>query len=238
MDIQNDLAQLANELKIDYFGVADLETARSFVDQMSDGLLAKYPFALSIGIALPHRIVDDLEKIGSDFTKISYHTHAYSLVNERLNHVASVFHSLLQKGGYPSYPIAASQRFSDTGISSLFSHKLAAHLSGLGWIGKSCLLVTENDGPRTRWISVLTDAPLEPTGDSVTEPKCGNCRKCVDVCPANAFKNRRFDPDEPRYMRYDAAKCQAHFDSLKRKSRIHVCGLCLAACPFGKNREK
>jgi epoxyqueuosine reductase len=115
MDIQNDLAQLANELKIDYFGVADLETARSFVDQMSDGLLAKYPFALSIGIALPHRIVDDLEKIGSDFTKISYHTHAYSLVNERLNHVASVFHSLLQKGGISF--------LSDCSISEVFGYR-------------------------------------------------------------------------------------------------------------------
>lgn len=228
---------MANHLELDYFGVADLTMGRSFINEMSDNLLKDYQFALSIGIALPHRIVNDLEKIGSDFAKISYHTHAYSLVNDRLNGVASVFHSFLQKRGYPSYPIAASQRYSDARISSLFSHKLAAHLAGMGWIGKSCLLVTEKDGPRVRWISVLTDAPLEPTNGSIRKPKCADCRKCVDICPANAFTDRIFDPEEPRHLRYDAAKCQAHFESLKKESKIHVCGLCLAVCPYGKIRK-
>jgi epoxyqueuosine reductase QueG len=204
---------------------------------MSEGLLENYPFALSIGITLPHRIVDDLEETGSDFAKMSYHTHAYSLVNERLNQVASVFHSFLQKSGFPSYPVAASQRYSNEKICSIFSHKLAAHLSGMGWIGKSCLLVTEKDGPRVRWITVLTDAPLEPTGGGFTEPGCGECRICVDACPAKAFTNRIFDPTEPRSLRYDAAGCRDHFDALKREGKIHVCGLCLAVCPFGKNHK-
>jgi epoxyqueuosine reductase len=233
MNIQNKLEQLAGSLYLDYFGVGDLSAARSYVDDMSEGLLRDYPFVLSLGITLPHRIVDDLEKSGSDFAKISYHTHAYALINDRLNRSASVFHSFLQKYGYPSYPIPAFQRYSDEKISSLFSHKLGAHLSGLGWIGKSCLLVTEKDGPRVRWISVLTTAPLKATG-SAREPECGECRECVDACPANAFSCRDFDPREPREKRYDAGKCRDYFDNLKKESKIHVCGLCLAVCPYGK----
>ena len=82
-----------------------------------------------------------------------------------------------------------------------FSHKLAAHLAGLGWIGKSCLLVTLEVGPRVRWASVLTDAPLM-AGEPLEE-RCGECRGCVEVCPAGAFSGRSFFFDEPRAARFD-----------------------------------
>lgn len=186
-----------------------------------------------LGITLPHPIVDSLEKEGSDFSKISYETHAYSLVDERLNHISSEFFSFLQKRGYPSYPTAASQRYSDEKISSIFSHKLAARMAGLGWIGKSCLLVTEKDGPRVRWVTVLTNAPLKETGIPM-ESRCGTCQKCVEVCPVSAFSNRLFDPKEPREKRYDARKCENYYKNLEKESKIEVCGLCLAVCPFGK----
>jgi hypothetical protein len=61
------------------------------------------------------------------------------------------------------------------------AHKLAAHLAGLGWIGKSCLLLTEQFGPRVRFVSVLTDAPLE-AGSPLDKP-CGKCQVCIDACP-------------------------------------------------------
>ena len=88
----------------------------------------------------------------------------------------------------------------------LFSHKLAAHLAGLGWIGKSCLLVTLEVGPRVRWASVLTDASLM-AGEPLEE-RCGECRGCVEVCPVGAFSGRSFFSDEPRAARFDVFKCR------------------------------
>jgi epoxyqueuosine reductase len=88
----------------------------------------------------------------------------------------------------------------------LFSHKLVAHLAGLGWIGKSCLLVTLEVGPRVRWASVLTDAPLM-AGEPLEE-RCGECRGCVEVCPVGAFSGRSFFSDEPRAARLDVFKCR------------------------------
>ena len=237
MGIQDELKQFADKFELDYFGIADLAIARPYIAEASENLLKDYKYAISMGITLPHHIVDALGEIGSDFTKISYHTHAYSLINDRLNQLASVFHSFLQKRGYPSYPIPASQRYSDEKISSLFSHKLAAHLAGLGWIGKSCLLVTEKHGPRVRWVSILTNAPLEPTGTTM-ESRCEECRECVDICPVNAFTNRSFDAREPRSLRYKAEKCRDYFDNLEKESKIKVCGLCLYVCPYGKNQGK
>ena len=237
MDIQAELNRLADHYQLDYFGIADLNSARALVNGMSKNLLRDFRFAISLGVTLPHRIVDGLLDSGRDFARISYDIHAYQVVNDRLNQLAQVFHSFLQRKGYPSYPVPATQRYFDETISSIFSHKLAAHLSGLGWIGKSCLLVTEGDGPRVRWVSVLTDAPLKATGRA-RKPECGDCRECVDICPAQAFTNRLFHPDEPREMRYHAHRCRDYFDSLKKQSQIPVCGLCLAVCPHGRNRKQ
>jgi epoxyqueuosine reductase QueG len=34
-------------------------------------------------------------------------------------------------------------------------------LAGLGWIGKSCSLISPHFGPRLRLVTVLTNAPLK-----------------------------------------------------------------------------
>jgi ferredoxin len=85
----------------------------------------------------------------------------------------------------------------------LFFHKLTAHLAGLGWIGKSCMLITPEAGPRVRWITILTDAPLSVTGTPMDE-RCGSCTECVDICPVSSFTGMSFHEDEPRETRYDA----------------------------------
>jgi len=90
--------------------------------------------------------------------------------------------SIIQRLGYRAYPIPASKRIDDKKLVGEFSHKMAAHLSGLGWIGKSCLLITPEIGPRIRFATLLTNAPLEPT-KRVLKKGCGSCTKCVDICP-------------------------------------------------------
>ena len=109
-----------------------------------------------------------------------------------------------------------------------FTHKAVARLAGLGWIGKSCLLVTPEAGPRVRWGTVLTDAPMTGVGWPL-ENGCGACRACVEICPAQAFTGRPFRPEEPVALRYDVRKCQAYL------KQAPVCGLCLAVCPHGKS---
>ena len=106
--------------------------------------------------------------------------------------------------------------------------KLPAHLAGLGWIGKSCLLLTKEFGPRVRFVSVLTDAPLE-TGSSLDKP-CGKCRACVEACPVGAFTGVEFDPADDLAVRFDAPACSEY-------RRAHPCGLCVSSCPTGKRRS-
>ena len=118
----------------------------------------------------------------------------------------------------------------------MFPHKTAANLAGLGWIGKSCLLVTPEAGPRVRWATILTDAPL--TAGQPLEQRCGKCRECVDVCPSQAFTGRSFQADEPRETRYDVHKCNAYMRQNAEQTDARVCGMCVYVCPYGRNKAK
>jgi len=115
---------------------------------------------------------------------------------------------------------------------SMFSHKLAASLAGLGWIGKSCCLVNEKVGPRLRLVTVLTDAPLKP--DLPVVNRCGNCTDCVDACSPGAIKGLHFKPKQFLWERFDAKACDEHFQKLRYQYGIANCGKCLVACPWGK----
>lgn len=189
MKLDDRLRNLAEELDVDFFGVADLLQASDFIISQGGLEAGDYSKAVSIGIALLNSIVDQLPNRAEKATAIEYRHHAYDVINERLDCIASRISSILQKEGYRAYPVPASKRADDERICAIFSHKLAAHLAGLGWIGKSCLLITPTAGPRVRYATVLTDAPLESTGQPMQE-RCGECQECVKVCPVGAFTGR------------------------------------------------
>ena len=167
---------------------------------------------------------------------ILYRHNAYDVVNTALDQVALRLANTIQRAGFRALPVPASKRTDDNRISSIFSQKLAAHLAGLGWIGKSCLLVTPDHGPRVRWITILTDALLSPTGKSMDQ-KCGKCTACVDICPVQAFTGQPFSPDEPREVRFDAAACERYFKEMEEKGTVSVCGLCVYVCPHGRKKK-
>ncbi len=236
MQLNDRIKSLAEGLGADIFGVADLASARDFIQSQGGQEVASYPRAISIGIVLLHPIVDMLPQRSEKSVAIAYRHHAYDIINNRLDIIASQLASALQRGGYRAYPVPASKRADDERICAVFSHKLAAHLAGLGWIGKSCLLITPQAGPRVRFATVLTDAPLKPTGHAMQD-RCGDCRECVDVCPVAAFTGRPFLEDEPREARYDARRCAKYHQELEKKNGIGVCGMCLYVCPHGRRRK-
>lgn len=237
MELHDKMPRLVRRLGGDLYGVADLTLVNEEVQRQGGDEVSRFPRAISIGIKLLHPIVDRLPDREGRAVAVEYHTHAYELVNQRLDGIASRVDSKLQRTGFQAYPVPASDRVDDERLCAVFSHKLAAHAAGLGWIGKSCLLITPEAGPRVRWASVLTNAPLPPTG-SPMEQRCGECRMCVDACPRGAFTGRPFVPGEPREMRYDARSCEQYFRELESQGRVPVCGMCLYICPYGKKASR
>lgn len=236
MYMNDELHKLARNHMVSFFGVADLtKVEHSVVDQAGTGI-GNYPYCITMGIVLPNEIVDRLPYREKYNDALNYKLFAYDVINQRLDLAASVLTSCIQEKGYRVLPVPASGTIDHDRIYGAFSHKLGARLCGFGWIGKNCLLVTPENGPRVRWISILTDAPLQPTGKAIMEPQCGECTACADICPANAIKGRGFEENESREMRFDAHKCEEYFESLTSAGKLYVCGMCLYACPHGKNR--
>jgi epoxyqueuosine reductase len=227
------LHNLADSLGLDYCGAADITQAADFIQAQGGGVVSAFPRAMSIGIGMPNAIVDQLPNRSDPAVAMSYESHSYNIINQRLNQATSQIGGLLQRSGYRAMPMAASDHHDNESIRAIFSHKLAANLAGFGWIGKSCLLITPESGPRVRWSTILTDAPLEAASMRIEE-QCGECGECVDACPVRAFTGRAFLEGEPREARYDARKCQEYFVELVREGKRPVCGMCVYACPFGR----
>ena len=236
-DLGNRIRNLATALGADYFGIADLAPARDFILAQGGERAARYPRSVVMGIRLQDSLVDLLPDRDAEGA-ILYRHNSYDVVNANLDQIALRIANLLQHEGFGAFPVPASKRTSDEHISGIFSQKLGAHMAGLGWIGKSCLLVTPDHGPRVRWVNFLTDAPLTPTSTPM-EPRCGTCTACVDICPVHTFTGRMFSPDEPREARFDAAACDRYFKQIEKELGFGgVCGLCLWACPHGQKKGK
>jgi epoxyqueuosine reductase QueG len=231
----SNLRELALALGASFFGAADLASAQEWIRQFGGELTSPYPRAVSIGVALPAAVVDQLDRHEDRKVALAYRSHGYDVINARLDQLASRVSSAVQQAGYRAFPIAASQTIDAERHHGLFPHKLAAHLAGLGWIGKSCLLVTPQVGPRARWATVLTDAPLE--AGQPMEERCGTCRACVDACPAGAFTGQPFREDEPREARFDVHKCYAYQRLDRANLKSILCGVCLYVCPYGKRES-
>jgi epoxyqueuosine reductase QueG len=106
------------------------------------------------------------------------------------------------------------------------SLKHAAELAGLGLITRNYLLTNPQFGNLLWFSAVLTDADLTP--DKKPQYKfCGNCKKCVEICPTGALDNpASFGKEEC---------CKVFMKQVNKKWEIN-CFLCRKICPcrFGK----
>ena len=232
MELYKSLEQVAKDLGAFYFGVADLSlTKRGVITPHEQRLVSEYPFAISIGVPLATQVVERIGDQSDLFALRNYWFHVYQVINHLIDNITSRLSFILMSEGYPALPVPASQTLDNENLYGFFSHKLAASLSGLGWVGKSCLLITPDRGPRVRWGTILTNAPLE-TGKPMVV-KCGKCVKCVEACPAEAFTGRDFVSSEPRETRMIAKRCYDFLSQRRKDIGAFVCGNCVHICPWG-----
>jgi ribosomal protein S18 acetylase RimI-like enzyme len=118
-------------------------------------------------------------------------------------------------------------------LSAKIQHRTVATRAGLGWIGKSGLLVTKEYGSAVRLASVLTDAPLE-TGKPTDASSCGVCRQCVDRCPAKAILGVTWEAGTSREQIYSPGACFKTARALSGAQGLQatICGVCIHACPW------
>lgn len=256
MDTQKNLTDLvrdkAGELGADACKIADLSRAKEYITAEYGDFCATFPRAVSIAVFFPKEILKQ-QKDGPTRT----YNYFYNVINRQLDSISLAVSTLLQKAGHRAYPIPASDYREDgralglqyrvleeenppdkteTELYGMFGHRLAASLSGIGWVGKSCSIINPQVGPYLRLVTVLTDAPLSP--DEPIQNRCGSCTRCRDACPAGALTGVAFDPGQSVEDRIIRTRCQAHMAKIKEYFGQGTCALCLSVCPWGRQPDK
>jgi epoxyqueuosine reductase len=116
---------------------------------------------------------------------------------------------------------------------ALFNHKMAATSAGIGWVGRSGLLISPLLGPRLTLATVLTDAPLAPDAP-VEASGCGACTLCRDHCPSGAITGQEWSRSRPFVELVRLGACRDYQAAGRRTVGKPNCGLCITVCPYGR----
>jgi epoxyqueuosine reductase len=115
--------------------------------------------------------------------------------------------------------------------------KPLAQAAGIGWQGKHTNLVSRELGSWLFLGAIFTAAELP--ADVAEADHCGNCRRCLDICPTRAFP-APYQLDARRCISYLTIEHKGHIAREFREvmgNRIYGCDDCLAVCPWNKFAE-
>ncbi len=216
----NELEERLLEQGASLIGFADLAA-------VPEPLRRGFPRAVSFGLAIAPDVIAGIKQ-----GPTAEYLAVYNAFNARLATMGLETAAWLQARGWRAEARPGSGDIDWKSLQAPFSHKMAATLAGLGWIGKCDLLVTPEFGSALRFATVLTDAPLD-CGTPITESRCGTCTVCVDICPGHACSGRSWRQGMAREEFWDPLACMTGMKAInaKRGTNFAICGLCIAACP-------
>lgn len=108
--------------------------------------------------------------------------------------------------------------------------KLYAVEAGLGWIGRQSLLITPEFGSFVLLGEIVLDAEIDRYDEPYSGLGCGNCHRCIEVCPNHAVEEHHLD----------TRKCisRATIEKGEIMTLLHGwifgCDECQTCCPYNK----
>lgn len=204
------LTKFIKSLEIDIYGIANMH----LLNEMETGIptdlkkfLNMFPYAIVLGV--------QYGKLGK---KASGGESSLFLEGAAISIM-----EYLENKGYRQLIIHTEDEFDPINRLGFMSLKVLAKTAGLGWQGRSLLIISPEYGPLHRLIAILTDLPLQT--NHAIKNECGNCRKCIEACPQKALTFVAFN-DHPSYRK----------DVLDIKTCLgdHGCLSCILPCPWLK----
>jgi epoxyqueuosine reductase QueG len=201
------LRKYIKKQEVDIYGVADMQLLK----EMETGLPTDLKKFINM---FPYAIV-----LGAQYGKLGIKASG----GERamfLENAAFSIMEYLENKGYRQLIIHSEDEFDPINRLGFMSLKLLAKTAGLGWQGRSLLIISPEYGPLHRLIAILTDLPLQ-----INQPiknECGDCRKCIEECPQNALTFVSFiDHPSSREDVLDIKTCLGD----------NGCLVCILSCP-------
>lgn len=212
-------------------GICDIGFARNTNSKIN------LPFAISLVVHLSEQLINEI----TNEPTMSYFHH-YRTVNYFIDQTQLKIGNILQNNGYDYIPIPASQSINTETIpfSGRFSHKEIACKSGLGFIGKNCLFLHKEFGPRVRLGTIFTNLDVSslcipnPPEEPMLNPSCKNCNLCIKACPSNALIGENTLSAQREHLLLPELCSQHMKKQYQHIGRGAVCGICMRVCPMGK----
>lgn len=118
----------------------------------------------------------------------------------------------------------------------LLERPLAA-AAGMGWLGKSTMLLVPGAGPWVLLGAIATSLAIEP--ELPLAKSCGACTRCIAACPTGAIAPDGHVLDARLCLSYQTIENRGPIPrELRARMGDHVfgCDDCLDACPVGAQR--
>ena len=109
-----------------------------------------------------------------------------------------------------------------------------AAAAGMGWLGKSTMLLAPGFGPWVLLGAIATTLEMEP--DAPLQKSCGSCRRCIVACPTGALGTDGTVLDARLCISYHTIENRG---AIPRELRakfgdwVFGCDACLDSCPVG-----
>lgn len=209
IEIEN-LRKLINELEVDIYGIADMQLLKEMETGIPVDLnefIKMFPYAIVLGAHYGKLG----KKASGTKTALFLEKAAFSIME------------YLENKGYRQLIIHTEDEFDPIHRLGFMSLKILAKTAGLGWQGRSLLIISPEYGPLHRLIAILTDMPLQI--DNSIKNECGTCRKCIEACPKNALTFVAFN---------DHPSLREEVLNIKECLGDKGCLACILPCPWLK----